>query len=46
VAADADPLLHNRAVYPCGNAQAWEELKLQVRQRNLAVVAGEKEACT
>ena len=46
LAADADPLLHNRAVYPCGNAQAWEELKLQVRQRNLAVVAGEKEACT
>ncbi len=45
LAADADPLLHNRATYPCGDAQAWEELKLQVRRENLRITAGEKEAC-
>jgi len=45
IAADADPLLHNRAIYPCGNAQAWEDLKLQLRQKNLTITTAEKEAC-
>ena len=31
---DADPLLHNRAIYPCGDAEAWEALKLEVQRGN------------
>lgn len=34
IAPDVDPLLHNRAAYPCGNAEAWERLKLDIRAGN------------
>jgi radical SAM superfamily enzyme YgiQ (UPF0313 family) len=34
IAADADPLLHNKSVYPCANAGAWEALKVQIREGN------------
>jgi hypothetical protein len=40
---DADPLLHNKALYPCGDAQALEELKRQVRHAN-RVLLGETES--
>ncbi len=31
---DADPLLHNNSLYPCGNAAAWEQLKREIRDGN------------
>ncbi len=34
---DADPLLHNNSIYPCGNAEAWEALKARVRAANRAL---------
>jgi hypothetical protein len=34
IAADADPLLHNKALYPCADAVALEDLKRQVRTGN------------
>lgn len=43
ISADADPLLHNNSAYPCAHApadaQAWEEVKQQIREGNLAVLA-------
>jgi len=39
IAPDADPLLHNRATYPCGNAQAWERLKQEIHAGNHALLA-------
>jgi hypothetical protein len=38
IAADADPLLHNNSIYPCGDAQEWEELKRRIRSRNRTLV--------
>lgn len=32
---DADPLLHNGSVYPCGRAAAWETLKREIGEGNL-----------
>ncbi|MFN2157569.1 MAG: B12-binding domain-containing radical SAM protein [Anaerolineae bacterium] len=37
--ADADPLLHNNSIYPCGNAAAWEALKVRIRAGNRALYA-------
>ena len=34
IPGDADPLLHNNSIYPCADAQAWEEVKQQVREGN------------
>jgi radical SAM superfamily enzyme YgiQ (UPF0313 family) len=34
---DADPLLHNNSIYPCGNAAAWETLKVRIRAGNRAL---------
>ena len=34
---DADPLLHNNSIYPCGNAAEWEALKTRVRAANHAL---------
>ena len=34
IAADADPLLHNKALYPCGDSTALEELKREIRAAN------------
>jgi radical SAM superfamily enzyme YgiQ (UPF0313 family) len=31
---DADPLLHNNSIYPCGHAEEWEALKVRVRAAN------------
>jgi radical SAM superfamily enzyme YgiQ (UPF0313 family) len=46
IPADADPLLHNNSVYPCANAcvhaGAWEALKVQIREGNRALLAGER----
>ena len=42
---DADPLLHNNSLYPCGgtggasDAVAWEELKVQMGEGNRALIA-------
>lgn len=41
LAADADPLLHNNSLYPCGNMGVWERLKGEVRAENRGVVAME-----
>jgi hypothetical protein len=35
--ADADPLLHNNSAYPCGEADAWEALKVEIRAGNRAL---------
>ena len=35
--ADADPLLHNNSIYPCGNAADWEALKARIRAANRAL---------
>jgi radical SAM superfamily enzyme YgiQ (UPF0313 family) len=35
--ADADPLLHNNSIYPCGSATAWEALKVRIRAGNHAL---------
>jgi len=40
VAPDADPLLHNNSIYPCGGAQAWEAFKQQVREGNRILRGG------
>jgi radical SAM superfamily enzyme YgiQ (UPF0313 family) len=41
IPADADPLLHNNSAYPCAHApadaQAWEEVKQQIREGNRAL---------
>lgn len=34
IAADADPLLHNRAAFPCGDGAAWTALKVEIREGN------------
>jgi hypothetical protein len=34
MAPDADPLLHNNSLYPCGDAAAWEQLKREIRDHN------------
>ena len=43
IPADADPLLHNNSAYPCAHApadaQAWEEVKQQIREGNCALLA-------
>lgn len=39
IAPGADPLLHNNSIYPCADAQAWEELKQQIRDGNHALLA-------
>ena len=44
IAADADPLLHNNSVYPCTDAGAWEALKVEIREGNRALLAGERAA--
>ncbi|MFZ5919221.1 MAG: B12-binding domain-containing radical SAM protein [Chloroflexota bacterium] len=36
---DADPLLHNRSIYPCGQAEIWEAVKQQIHQGNQALLA-------
>jgi hypothetical protein len=38
ISANADPLLHNNSLYPCGHAAAWEALKVEIRARNRAVI--------
>lgn len=42
IAADADPLLHNKAIYPCAGPEAsmadWERFKQQVREKNRLIV--------
>jgi radical SAM superfamily enzyme YgiQ (UPF0313 family) len=43
IPADADPLLHNNSAYPCAHApadaQAWEEVKQQIREGNRALLS-------
>jgi hypothetical protein len=41
IAADADPLLHNKSLYPCAaaRASAWEALKGEIREGNRALLA-------
>jgi pyruvate-formate lyase-activating enzyme len=39
IVPDADPLLHNNSTYPCGDAPAWEALKVEVREGNRALLA-------
>jgi radical SAM superfamily enzyme YgiQ (UPF0313 family) len=39
IADGADPLLHNNSIYPCGDLQAWEEAKVQIREGNHALLA-------
>jgi len=34
LAADADPLLHNNSLYPCGDMEVWERLKGEIRAGN------------
>jgi radical SAM superfamily enzyme YgiQ (UPF0313 family) len=41
IAGDADPLLHNKALYPCADGVALEELKRQVRAGNQALLRSE-----
>ncbi len=40
---DADPLLHNKAIYPCAGPEAdmaaWEKFKQQVREKNRKLTA-------
>lgn len=38
IAGDADPLLQNRALYPCADAAALEDLKREVRAGNHALL--------
>jgi hypothetical protein len=38
IARDTDPLLHNKALYPCADGVALEELKRQVRCGNQALL--------
>jgi len=37
IAPDADPLLHNNSIYPCGNGQVWEEVKSEIHDGNRAL---------
>ena len=37
---DADPLLHNNSIYPCGDARAWEVLKSEINAGNRALLTG------
>jgi len=41
--ADADPLLHNKAIYPCAGSEndmlAWEKFKQHVREENRKLMA-------
>jgi len=39
IAADADPLLHNNSIYPCADAEQWEELKHEIQEGNRALLA-------
>ncbi len=39
IPADADPLLHNNSIYPCTDAEAWEDLKQWMREGNRALRA-------
>ena len=38
LAPDADPLLHNNSIYPCGGAEAWETLKNEIRAGNRSLM--------
>jgi radical SAM superfamily enzyme YgiQ (UPF0313 family) len=38
LAADADPLLHNNSLYPCGDMEVWERLKGEIRAGNREIV--------
>ncbi|OQB27358.1 MAG: B12 binding domain protein [Chloroflexi bacterium ADurb.Bin180] len=44
ISADADPLLHNRALYPCADRTTIEELKRDIRAGNRRLVLGRLEA--
>lgn len=35
---DADPLLHNKSSFPCGNASMWEAVKVRVREGNRRIL--------
>jgi radical SAM superfamily enzyme YgiQ (UPF0313 family) len=37
IPVDADPLLHNNSIYPCAEAEAWEAVKVQIREGNRAL---------
>ena len=39
IAAGADPLLHNKSIYPCADPQAWEAVKQQIADGNHALLA-------
>ena len=39
ISAGADPLLHNESLYRCAQAEAWEALKVQIREANRVLVA-------
>jgi hypothetical protein len=38
VAPASDPLLHNSSVYLCAGAEAWEALKIEIREGNRALL--------
>ncbi len=40
IAEDADPLLHNNSLYPCGASAAWEQLKREIREGNRGLIHG------
>jgi radical SAM superfamily enzyme YgiQ (UPF0313 family) len=42
IVPDADPLLHNNSTYPCGDASAWEALKVEVREGNWDLLVGSR----
>jgi hypothetical protein len=42
IASDADPLLHNKALYPCGERNAIEQLKREIRDGNRALLRREE----
>jgi hypothetical protein len=42
ISPDADPLLHNNSIYPCGDARAWEALKGDIRVGNRALLVESK----
>jgi hypothetical protein len=39
IVPDADPLLHNKAIYPCADPVAMDALKLEVRAANRKLLA-------
>lgn len=46
IGANDDPLLHNRAVYPCSDRETVEALKREIRANNHRLVAeGQRGAC-